>query len=60
VVGWVAFALSLAALVNGIGVWVTRGRRVWGRIGETLIAAASLGFCWFVLAFHLISFTYHY
>lgn len=55
-----AFALCLAAVGNAIVAWLSAGRNLLARAGESVLAAAAAYFCWFVVAFHLASFNYHY
>lgn len=58
--GCVAFTLCLAAIGNAATAWTSGERNLLTGVGESLVGASAAVFCWFLLAFHLISFNYHY
>ena len=41
---------AVFALWDGLGVWASRSRGVWSKLGETLSALACVGIAWLVLA----------
>ncbi len=49
ILGFLAVAGTLVVLYNLVRSWTSRQRGVWGKLGETLIALACLGFVWLVL-----------
>jgi hypothetical protein len=45
---------TLIALVNAARAWGSRQRGVWSKLGETLIALATIGMAWVILAGRLL------
>ncbi len=45
---------TLIALFNAARAWGSRQRRVWSKLGETLIAIACVGLAWIILAGRLL------
>lgn len=58
--GCLAFALCLGAVASAVVAWIHGGRNLLARLGESALGAAAAYYCWFVSAFHLIGFGYHY
>jgi hypothetical protein len=54
VMGVVAVAGTLVVLYNAFRAWSSRERRVWSKLGESLIALACLGFVWLVFVGKLL------
>ncbi len=59
-VGWLGVIGTLVALYNVFRSWATPQRWVWGKIGDTLIALACLGFAWFAIAWQMLSWSLRY
>jgi CubicO group peptidase (beta-lactamase class C family) len=45
---------TLIAVINAARAWGSRQRRVWSKLGETLIALACVGLAWLILAGRLL------
>lgn len=56
VVGVIGAAGTLVVLINAILAWLSRRRRLWGKLGATVMLLASLGVVWFVFAGNLLRF----
>jgi CubicO group peptidase (beta-lactamase class C family) len=54
ILGYLAVAGTLIVLFNMVRSWASRERRVWSKLGETLIAGGCLGFVFLVLVGHLL------
>ena len=59
-VGVVGALGTLVIIFNAVYAWSNRRNRIWGKLGATVLAFASLGFLWFVLAGNLLSFSSNY
>ena len=57
VIGVLAAISSIVVFLNAIHSWIGGRYRIWGKLGATVFALASLGFLWFVFAGHLLYFT---
>lgn len=60
VVGLVGVAGTLLVFYNLVHSWLSKGRRIWGKLQATVFALASLGFLWFVFAGNLLRFASNY
>jgi CubicO group peptidase (beta-lactamase class C family) len=60
VVGWLGVAGTLLVLYNAFRSWTAPGRWVWSRIWDALIALSCIGFAWFIIAWHMLSFSLRY
>ena len=54
VIAALALVGTLIALLNAARAWGSRQRRVWSKLGETLIALACVGLAWIILAGRLL------
>jgi protein-S-isoprenylcysteine O-methyltransferase Ste14 len=60
IVGVVGALGTLVALLNALLSWKSRQRRIWGKLGATIMLLACLGVLWFSLAGNLLHFTSAY
>jgi CubicO group peptidase (beta-lactamase class C family) len=60
IVGVVGGIGTLLVLFNAIHSWLSKRRRIWGKLQATIYALACLGFLWFAFASHLFRFTSNY
>jgi len=51
---------TLVALVNALFSWKSKDRRIWGKLGATLMLLACLGVLWFSFAGNLLHFSSTY
>jgi len=54
ILGFLGVAGTLVVLYSVFRAWSSRERRVWSKLGESLIALACLGFIWLVLVGRLL------
>ena len=59
-IGVVGAAGTLVALLNALFSWTSPHRRIWGKLGATLMLLACLGVLWFSLAGNLLRFSSTY
>ena len=59
-VGLVGAAGTLVVLVNAIAAWISKRRRIWGKLQATIMLLACLGLLWFALAGNLLRFSSTY
>src|SRR5689334_879613 len=59
-IGVVGAAGTLVALLNALFSWTSIHRRIWGKLGATLMLLACLGVLWFSLAGNLLRFSSTY
>jgi CubicO group peptidase (beta-lactamase class C family) len=60
IVGVVGALGTLVALLNALFSWKSKQRRIWGKLGATIMLLACLGVLWFSLAGNLLHFTSAY
>src|SRR5262249_18711274 len=60
IVGVLGAIGTLVVLVNAIACWKSRQRRIWAKLGATLLVLACLGFLWFSFAGNLLHFSSTY
>ncbi len=51
---------GLVAIYNSYRSWSDRGRWIWARISDAVIALACVGFIWFVLAWNMLNFNLNF
>ncbi len=51
---------TLVALLNALFSWKSKRKRIWGKLGATIMLLACLGVLWFSLAGNLLHFTSAY
>jgi hypothetical protein len=60
VVGIIGAVGTVIVLANAIYSWSSGKRRIWGKLGATLMALACIGFLWFAFAGNLLHITTSY
>ena len=60
VIGVVGAVGTIVALLNTLFSWTSIHRRIWGKVGATLMLLACLGVLWFSLAGNLLRFSSTY
>jgi CubicO group peptidase (beta-lactamase class C family) len=60
VIGVIGAIGTLVALLNALFSWKSKRKRIWGKLGATIMLLACLGVLWFSLAGNLLHFTSHY
>jgi CubicO group peptidase (beta-lactamase class C family) len=58
--GFIGVLGALVALYNCRKVWASPNRRLWSKVGDTLIALACLGLTWFVFEWHMLALSLNY
>ncbi len=59
-IGLVGAVGTLVVLVNAIAAWISKRRRIWGKLQATIMLLACLGVLWFALAGNLLRFSSTY
>lgn len=59
-VGWLGVAGAFLVVYNAFKSWTASGRWIWTRIWDALIAISCIGFAWFIIAWHMLSFSLRY
>jgi CubicO group peptidase (beta-lactamase class C family) len=60
VVGIVGAIGTVVVLLNALQAWVSKRRRIWGKLGATIMLLASIGLLWFSFASNLFKITSNY
>ena len=60
ILGIVGAIGTVIVLANAIYAWMDRNRRIWGKLGATVLALACIGFLWFAFAGNLLRITTSY
>ena len=60
IIGVVGCLGGLVAIYNLYRPWSDRGRWIWAKLSDAVIALACVGFIWFVFAWHLLNFNLNY
>ncbi len=60
VVGVIGAVGTVVVFFNAVHSWLSKRRRIWGKLQATVFAIACLGFLWFVFAGNLLSFARNY
>jgi CubicO group peptidase (beta-lactamase class C family) len=59
-VGLVGAVGTVVVLLNAIAAWISKRRRIWGKLQATIMLLACLGVLWFALAGNLLRFSSTY
>ena len=59
-IGLIGAIGTVVVLVNAIAAWISKRRRIWGKLQATIMLLACLGVLWFALAGNLLRFTSTY
>jgi CubicO group peptidase (beta-lactamase class C family) len=59
-VGLIGAAGTVVVLLNAIAAWISKRRRIWGKLQATIMLLACLGVLWFALAGNLLRFSSTY
>lgn len=59
-IGVVGAAGTVVALLNAVFSWKSKQKRIWGKLGATIMLFACLGLLWFSFAGNLLHFTSTY
>jgi len=60
IVGVVGAIGTLAVFVNTALAWISKRRRIWGKLAATIMLLACLGVLWFAFAGNLLRFSSTY
>jgi len=60
IIGVVGCLSGLVAIYNSYRSWSDRGRWIWAKLSDAVIALACIGFIWFVLAWNLLNFNLNF
>jgi len=60
IVGVIGAIGTLVALLNALFSWKSKRKRIWGKLGATIMLLACLGVLWFSVAGNLLHFTSAY
>jgi hypothetical protein len=60
IVGIVGAIGTLAVLINAVLTWMSKRRRIWGKLAATIMLLACLGVLWFAFAGNLLRFSSTY
>src|SRR5215475_6661186 len=58
--GWLGVSGTVLALYGAFRSWKEPGRRIWSRIGDTLVALAFVGLAWFTFTWNLLHWSLRY
>src|SRR5690349_18426603 len=56
-IGLIGALGTIVALLNALFTWTSKNRRIWSKLGATLMLLACLGLLWFSLAGNLLRFS---
>ncbi|HZN01881.1 MAG TPA: serine hydrolase domain-containing protein [Pyrinomonadaceae bacterium] len=59
-VGLIGAVGTVVVLLNAIAAWISKRRRIWGKLQATIMLLACLGVLWFALAGNLLRFSSTY
>jgi fluoride ion exporter CrcB/FEX len=60
IVGILGAVGTFAALANAFLTWTSKRRRIWSKLGATLMLLACIGMLWFAFAGNLLRFSSTY
>ena len=60
VIGVVGALGTIVVLLNAVFSWKSKNRRIWGKLGATLMLLACVGVLWFSFAGNLLHFSFTY
>jgi CubicO group peptidase (beta-lactamase class C family) len=59
-IGLIGAVGTVVVLLNAIAAWISKSRRIWGKLQATIMLLACLGVLWFALAGNLLRFSSTY
>jgi hypothetical protein len=59
-IGLIGAVGMVVVLLNAIAAWISKSRRIWGKLQATIMLLACLGVLWFALAGNLLRFSSTY
>ena len=59
-IGLIGAVGTVVVLLNAIAAWISKRRRIWGKLQATIMLLACLGVLWFALAGNLLRFSSTY
>jgi CubicO group peptidase (beta-lactamase class C family) len=60
IVGWLGIFGSLVAVYNAFRSWRKQGHWLWSKLGDTVVALASVAFVWFVFTWNMLHWSLRY
>jgi CubicO group peptidase (beta-lactamase class C family) len=60
IIGWIGVLGTIAALYNVLLSWADRGRWLWTKVGDSLVALGCLAFVWFVFVWNMLHWSLRY
>lgn len=60
IVGWIGVLGTIAAMYNVLLSWADRGRWLWSKVGDALVALGCLVFVWFVFVWSMLHWSLRY
>ena len=60
IIGIIGAVGTLIVLANAVYSWISGKRRIWGKLGATVLALACIGYLWFAFAGNLLLITTSY
>ncbi len=59
-IGIIGAAGTVVLLLNAVAAWISKNRRIWGKLQATIMLLACLGLLWFAFAGNLLRFSSTY
>jgi CubicO group peptidase (beta-lactamase class C family) len=59
-IGIIGAAGTVVLLLNAVAAWISKNRRIWGKLSATIMLLACLGLLWFAFAGNLLRFSSTY
>ena len=60
IIGIIGAIGTVVVLANAVYAWISGKRRIWGKLGATVLVLACIGFLWFAFAGNLLLITTNY
>lgn len=60
IIGWIGVLGTIAALYNVLLSWADKGRWLWSKVGDSLVALGCLAFVWFVFVWNMLHWSLRY
>jgi len=60
IVGWLGIFGSVVAAYNAVRSWGKQGHWLWTKLGDTVVALASVAFVWFVFTWNMLHWSLRY
>ena len=60
IIGWLGVIGTIAAVYRAWHSWHEKGRWIWSKLGDTLVALACLAFVWFVYTWNMLHWSLRY